>query len=159
MSFTDSPIVRTDLLDRRWERRLVAASLPVAAAVPWLYASGSLAASWRLSAALMLVVLTALAWRAVGWLGGRTSLARAAWLSDGAWRLEFRDGYVDHADLDAATRLLSPIALLVWRTTRGRCYVLVHSGSGQMMYRRLAGRLRLASGPARRPPQGTGSIA
>jgi hypothetical protein len=43
------------------------------------------------------------------------SLRRVVWLTDGAWRLEFRDGSTLIADLGAGTRLLGRSLVLHWR--------------------------------------------
>jgi len=43
------------------------------------------------------------------------ALRRVVWLTDGAWRLEFRDGSTLIADLGAGTRLLGRSLVLHWR--------------------------------------------
>lgn len=45
------------------------------------------------------------------------ALRRVVWLTDGAWRLEFRDGSTLIADLGAGTRLLGRSLVLHWRVS------------------------------------------
>ena len=45
------------------------------------------------------------------------ALRRVVWLTDGAWRLEFRDGSTLVADLGAGTRLLGRSLVLHWRVS------------------------------------------
>ena len=47
------------------------------------------------------------------------SLRRVVWQTDGAWRLEFRDGSTLIADLGAGTRLLGRSLVLHWRVSEG----------------------------------------
>lgn len=49
------------------------------------------------------------------------ALRRVVWLTDGAWRLEFRDGSTLIADLGAGTRLLGRSLVLHWRVS-GRSF-------------------------------------
>src|SRR5687767_7408422 len=49
------------------------------------------------------------------------ALRRVVWLTDGAWRLEFRDDSTLIADLGAGTRLLGRSLVLHWRVS-GRSF-------------------------------------
>lgn len=78
------------------------------------------------------------------------SLRRVVWLTDGAWRLEFRDGSTLIADLGAGTRLLGLSLVLHWRVP-GRSFARwltpwdVDDGQLQKVTVRLACAARLRS--------------
>lgn len=78
------------------------------------------------------------------------ALRRVVWLTDGAWRLEFRDGSTLIADLGAGTRLLGRSLVLHWRVS-GRSFARwltpwdVDDGQLQKVTVRLACAARLRS--------------
>ncbi|HSN71062.1 MAG TPA: hypothetical protein VLT59_06110 [Steroidobacteraceae bacterium] len=139
MSSPESPPIRTELLDRGGERLVVTVSGACALALPWLLSIHPLT---RAASALVLLLVLALAWHSVGWLGGRRRIDSAVWAADGTWILRYADGRRSTGQLTDATRVLPPFVLLALRSQIGRSYILVW-GSGQPEFRRLVARLLL----------------
>ena len=150
MSLPDSPLIRTDVLDRRSEPWVVAVSLCAACLCP----IGTVGESGPVLRTMLALAAVGLLWRLwwhTGWLGGVRRVRRGVWSPDGYWTLDFADGGTAEARLTSATRCVGPIVLLAWRTDRGRAYVLVTGAlRAGTEFRRLVARLRLEGSEAGR---------
>jgi hypothetical protein len=159
MSLPDSPLVRTDALDRRIEPVVVATSLFAALCCP-MWIGDETGPLLRTLLSLGSVGLLWQAWRFTGWFGGARCVRRAVWSPDGFWQLEFADGNTVEARLSSATRHVGPLVLLAWRTDRGRSYAIVSGGQrGRVEFRRLVARLGLEGNEGRVPGAATGPVA
>lgn len=105
---------------------------------------------WRLSAALVILMLAWHPLQALVFGKGRTAVRRAVWAADGTWAVTDGIGTLTPASLAPTTGGFGPWILLVWTVSgRGspqRRYALVDCAAvGRRVFRALRARLRLTA--------------
>ncbi|MBB6091794.1 hypothetical protein HNQ60_000640 [Povalibacter uvarum] len=146
MSSHGSPTLASDLRTRRAESACAALLIALGSSAPALI--GPLATTGlKITCAVALAAVLAVAFRRAGWLGGGGALTRMVWRGDGGWTLTFRSGRQVEAALDGSTRM-SPAAIwLHWALDgagpRTRSLLLIPGDLPETDFRRLLVRLRL----------------
>ena len=138
MSSPGLPTLTIDVAARRTERRLVVATLLIVPFAMWQ--------SGLPSAGVLVTFVIACGFVALGWVGGRSRIARIVCRPDGRWSLCEASGRVIDADLSMASRASPHAVWLRWHASR-RALLLVRGDIPDNEFRRLLVRLRVAPFP------------
>jgi hypothetical protein len=150
VSSQNSPTLELDVRARRWEPRIAAITLLLAAASPWALGGISF---WVMAAGS--TIFTVVVWwglRRACWLGGARRIERVVWLPDGHWVLVDGQGRSRDGMLRADSRTGGQIVWLRWNADGIRSMLLASGDVPATELRRLVVRLRVAGGQAAPDP-------
>jgi hypothetical protein len=142
----DSPSLEIER-SARSQFAVVASVGAILALIPWSLPQLSLITAALLAGSAL--VLAAVSFWRIGWLGGR-GVHKAVWATDGKWRIVEGDGASGSALLLPESRVMGSMLWLCFGTERGpRRMLLVRSDLAPELRRRLVTRLRLLAAEQR----------